>query len=116
MHESKMCQMFPHVEHQRANHHSKRWLRMPLLLKRGIKKVAVKAGLFLVKIGISVFAAWLISLWAIPAAYAERGYPAAGGEWLLILAVGALAYWAAARWLDIRIKTRKGGPRIGNTL
>ena len=29
----------------------------------------------------------------IPAAYAERGYWAIGGEWLLILAVTALGWW-----------------------
>ncbi|TCX51977.1 MULTISPECIES: hypothetical protein [unclassified Dehalobacter] len=106
MHESQMCQMPSNVEHQHTKQNSKGRVHMPLLhvKKRAIKKAVAKAVLFLVKVGISLFAAWLISLWAIPAAYAERGYSAVGGEWMLILSAGALTFWAVTRWLDIRIK------------
>ncbi len=116
MHESKMCQMPAYVEHQYIKPNSKGRVHMPLLhdKKRAVKKAAAKVVLFLAKVGISVFAAWLISLWAIPAAYAERGYSAVGGEWMLILAVGATTYWAVTRWLDIRKKKRKR--RSGNAV
>jgi len=94
------------MEHQHIKQNSKGRVYMPLLhvKKRAIKKAASKAVLFLAKVGLSAFAAWLISLWAIPAAYAERGYSAIGGEWMLILTVGVSAYWSVTRWFDIRKK------------
>lgn len=42
--------------------------------------------------------AYIVALWAIPAAYAQRGYYAIGGEWCLIVttfAVTSLALWRA---------------------
>ena len=43
------------------------------------------------------------ALWALPAAWAERGYMGGiGGEWLLILAAGRVggmaAHWALEKW------------------
>lgn len=41
---------------------------------------------------LALLVAWLVALWAIPAAYAERGYQAVGGEWMLVAAVGGAVY------------------------
>lgn len=46
---------------------------------------------------LSVIASETAALMLIPAAYAERGYRAVGGEWLLIIAVGVLGYLAGGR-------------------
>ena len=40
---------------------------------------------FAFRICISVMASVAVASWVIPAAYAERGYSAVGGEWLLIV-------------------------------
>lgn len=45
--------------------------------------------------------------WALPAAMAERGYWAIGGEWLLILAAAAVGGWIG--WGIIRPRKKKGG-------
>ena len=58
----------------------------------------------LVALVLALLVAWLVSLWATPAAYAERGYQAVGGEWILIAAVGGLVHWALAPR-----KVRRGG-------
>lgn len=47
----------------------------------------------MLKLLTSIIVGWLVSLWAIPAAYAERGYKAIGGEWLLICFVVGITYW-----------------------
>lgn len=39
----------------------------------------------------------LVALWALPYAYAQRGYYAIGGEWLLIPAAGALGLYVFHR-------------------
>lgn len=70
----------------------------------------------LVALVLALSAAWLIALWAIPAAYAERGYPAVGGEWILIAAVAGAVYAA----LTPRAKARRGAaqapPRCHSTI
>ena len=38
-------------------------------------------------------AAFAVALWAIPAAFRERGYSAVGGEWLLVICVFLGALW-----------------------
>ena len=58
----------------------------------------------LVALVLALLAASLVALWAIPAAYAERGRRAVGGEWILIAAVGGLVYGALAPR-----KVRRGG-------
>lgn len=45
---------------------------------------------------LALLVAWLVALWAIPAAYAERGYRAVGGEWLLVTVTGGAVYGALA--------------------
>lgn len=41
--------------------------------------------------------AYLVALWAIPAAYAERGYHAIGGEWFLVVSVFIAVFYAVIR-------------------
>ena len=54
---------------------------------------------------LALLVAWLVALWAIPAAYAERGYQAVGGEWMLVAAVGGAIYLTLAP----QAKVRRGG-------
>ncbi len=68
------------------------------------KIYVIKLLVLLVKLMAAVCAAWLVSLWAIPVAFAERGYRAVGGEWLLILFVGAFTYCIINHWLTVEPK------------
>lgn len=34
---------------------------------------------------LAALSAFAVASWAVPAAYAERGYSAVGGEWLLVV-------------------------------
>lgn len=48
------------------------------------------------------------ALWALPAAWAERGYMGGiGGEWLLILLAGAAGGWLTAKVLRVWEGERK---------
>ena len=42
---------------------------------------------------LSALGAVAVALWAIPAAYAERGYSAVGGEWLLVAVTFIAVFW-----------------------
>ena len=44
-------------------------------------------------VGIAVVSGAVIAWWGIPFAYAERGYFALGGEWLLVLAAFAVCVY-----------------------
>lgn len=92
----KVYQMPVGLADQHIKSNSKGRVHMPVLFpkKRQLQRAIARTILFLIKTAISTFAAWLISLWAIPAAYAERGYSAIGGEWILIIATFSLTYWA----------------------
>ena len=67
-------------------------------------KLRKKARRVLTAIVVALIVAWLVALWAIPAAYAERGRRAVGGEWILIAAVGGAVYVMLAP----RAKVRRG--------
>lgn len=56
---------------------------------------------------LSIAAAGLTALWALPAAYASRGYHAVGGEWLLIISVGFLAYRLVSRPFCLRRRRKE---------
>lgn len=56
---------------------------------------------------LSIFFAWLVSLWALPAAYDQRGYFAVGGEWILIIATFGATYWTVS--VHLRRLKSKGG-------
>ena len=45
----------------------------------------------------TVLAGWAVARWAIPYAYAERGYWAVGGEWILTAGAALFALWATNR-------------------
>jgi hypothetical protein len=99
---------------QYSKSNSKGRLHMPKVYSTKIhqlKKAVARTAAFLVtvsiKIGISIFSAWLVSLWALPAAYAQRGYFAVGGEWILIIAAFGATYWAIT--VQFRKLKSKGG-------
>lgn len=55
---------------------------------------AVKRALaLLLHLVMAAGAAFAAACWAIPAAWAERGYAAIGGEWLLVICVFLGALW-----------------------
>lgn len=47
-----------------------------------------------VELLVTVLAGWAVARWAIPYAYAERGYWAVGGEWILTAGAALFALWA----------------------
>lgn len=50
---------------------------------------------------LAVMAAFAVASWVVPAAFAERGYSAVGGEWLLvILTFVAVIYFTEVRETD----------------
>lgn len=51
--------------------------------------------------------------WAIPAAWAARGYPAAGGEWAAIILAAVAGWWAVVGCaaLVLRVRRRREGVR-----
>ncbi len=57
---------------------------------------------FLLAAEAGLVCAMAVALWALPAAWAERGYMGGiGGEWLLILLAGAAGGWLTAQVLKI---------------
>lgn len=57
---------------------------------------------FLLAAEVGLVCAMVVALWALPAAWAERGYMGGiGGEWLLILLAGAVGGWLTARLLRV---------------
>jgi len=61
--------------------------------KEFFKLIAFWIAVEAVKVIIAVAVGWISSLFLIPAAYAERGYSAIGGEWLLIIGFEAITYY-----------------------
>ena len=108
MNDCKVYQMPISVANQHSKKNTQRRVHMPKMhAAKALKfqRTIAKAIQFFIKIAVSVIAAWLTSLWAIPAAYAERGYYAVGGEWILILAAFGFTYWAITKYT---IPKRKG--------
>ena len=57
---------------------------------------------FLLAAEVGLVCAMGTALWALPAAWSERGYMGGiGGEWLLILLAGVAGGWVTARALKI---------------
>lgn len=50
------------------------------------------------RVGAALVAAVCTAAWAIPYSFRFRGYNAIGGEWILIFAAGAIAFWAVGRF------------------
>lgn len=50
-----------------------------------------------VELLVTVLAGWMVARWAIPYAYAERGYWAVGGEWILTAGAALFALWVVNR-------------------
>lgn len=71
------------------------------------------------RIAVTAQMAWLLGGWMatkmIPAAWAERGYWAIGGEWLLIIFAAVVGGWLggglADRVIGIEANTRKKARR-----
>lgn len=56
----------------------------------------------LLSVEVGLVCSMVTALWALPAAWAERGYMGGiGGEWLLILLAGAAGGWLTAQVLKI---------------
>lgn len=56
----------------------------------------------LLAVEVGLVCAMAVALWALPTAWAERGYMGGiGGEWLLILLAGAAGGWLTAQVLKI---------------
>lgn len=57
---------------------------------------------FLLAAEVGMVCAMAVALWALPAAWAERGCMGGiGGEWLLILLAGAAGGWLTAKVLRV---------------
>lgn len=73
-----------------------------------LQRAVAKTIRAIIKITVSIIVAFLMALWAIPFAYAERGYYAVGGEWILILLSFGFAYWGVTKYMNhIRKETLK---------
>ncbi len=115
MDESKMYQVQRDVACEHAENHTEERIHMPVLFKsktakkrffRFITKVAILIALS----ALSLWAAWIVSLWAVPAPYRYRGYQAYGGEWILIACTFLATFFGARKLIKtIRKKVRTRG-------
>ncbi|MCD8150549.1 MAG: hypothetical protein LUE92_13535 [Clostridiales bacterium] len=92
MHDSKVRRMSVDMECEYLTEDSK--VRVYLSPVRGETKetVAEKAVVIALELFYSLAVTYFIGSWAIAAAYAERGYKAYGGEYLLIIFVFGLSF------------------------
>lgn len=73
------------------------------------------------RIAVTAQMSWILGGWMaakmLPAAWAERGYWAVGGEWLLILLAAAVGGWLGSCLADRVIDTeaKKNGPPVTST-
>lgn len=67
--------------------------------RRALTRYAAIAILFLSEIFVAIAASIPVAVWAIPAAYRQRGYYAVGGEWLLVMFAAAISYTIYHKWL-----------------
>lgn len=74
-----------------------------------------KAALLAIKAFFSYSVAYFVSLWAMDAAYAERGYEAYGGEYILILWSFMLAYKALSLFFGNFRRKKDGEKRSGRS-
>ncbi len=79
-------------------------------------KKASRALIFgIIKAVVSFIPAYMAYLWLIPAVYAERGYYAVGGEWILIFSVFVGFYYLFSVAIENEIeKAREKERRIRN--
>lgn len=84
MHDGKVRRMSVDVEHQYLTEDSK--VRVYLSEVRSTKEetLADKAMVVILELFYSLTATYFVGKWAVAYAYAERGYVAYGGEYLLI--------------------------------
>lgn len=62
-------------------------------LKKKLQRVCACVIVFAVEFAISAGAATVVGSFILPMVYRSRGYWAFGGEWLLLLMVGAGTFW-----------------------
>jgi hypothetical protein len=86
------------VEHQYLTEDSK--VRIYLSVVRGQEKetIAEKVVVTALKLFYSLAITYFVGKWAIAAAYAERGYKAYGGEYLLILFTFVAFYYIIGKF------------------
>lgn len=100
------------LEHQHFTTHTGGRLSLPDMrkkerLKKRTLQIAASMVLFFSEITVASLAGYIVSLWAIPAAYRQRGYDAIGGEWLLILTVAVTAYTIYHKWLFKKLEEQE---------
>lgn len=100
MHDSKMCGMPAVLEREYLTEDSK--VRVYLSLVQGKKKETItdKAIVIVLELFYSMAVTYFIGSWAIAWAYAERGYKAYGGEYLLIVMIFLLSFHIARKFFE----------------
>lgn len=73
---------------QKSNFHITNIARRAIRVKRRAFEIAFHLVL-------ALLGAAAVASWAIPAAFAERGYSAVGGEWLLVILTFVAVFYAA---------------------
>lgn len=110
--ECKVYKMRIGMECQCLTEDTERWVCVPGVQdgegEAGKDSIPEKVALMVIKLFISYSAAYFVSLWAIPAAYNERGYEAYGGEYLLILAAFVTAYKATSLFFKNFRRKKRG--------
>lgn len=83
MRDCKMCEVQISVESEHIQKHIKQRVCVPQMYLSTI-----------VRLTVSVLVAMVAYLFLAPLAYAERGYHAIGGEWILVIVVFGFVYQA----------------------
>ena len=111
MNECKVCRVPINVEDKYKKKNSKRRVSLPMVYwkkkKKQIQRATRKMMLLAIEITLAIVPAWLISLWAIPAAYNHRGYDAVGGEWILIIVTFGFSFNFISKRMDRMIRKER---------
>lgn len=82
--------------------------------KRKAERIRAILVVFAVEMAVTTIVTLLFAAVIIPIAYAERGYYAAGGEFILLLAVALGTYRLIHRYFCSLAETKGGKKRGGN--
>lgn len=74
-----------------------------------IKKAFINIGIQFVRILLGMIVSFLVADWVVPLSYAERGYLAFGGEWILIVFAGTFTYFYVSRRVITYFKRVRNG-------
>lgn len=100
MHEYEMRRMSIDVEHQYLTEDTKVLVYLSTMRSAKEETICEKAIVAILELFYSFTITYFVGKWAIAYAYAERGYKAYGGEYLMIFAAFVLSFCTIRYFFD----------------